>query len=282
MAHARWSIGIYSGASPLHLARVVHPALSAASVTDVAARFVADPFLLRADGAWHMFFEVMPEAERKGAIGHATSGDGLAWQYDRLVVEEPFHLSYPCVVEANGAHYLVPESHRAAAIRVYRAARFPDRWSVAATIVEGEWLEPTLFRWGGRWWLFAATPAPLATHLHLFEAADVTGPWREHPASPVVRGDAASARPAGSVVVHDGRLLRFAQDCSRRYGERVRAFEIVELTRNRYRERVVAEDVLSVAPGWRMHHVDAHERSDGTWLACVDADDSEPDHGRGA
>lgn len=275
-ARARWCIGIYSGPSPLRLgppAGVANPVLSATSVTDVAARFVADPFMIRAGAAWHMFFEIMPAAGRKGVIGHATSLDGLSWRYDRIVLEESFHLSYPCVIEAGDAFYLVPESHEAGAIRLYRAEAFPDRWSATATLVEGDWVEPTVFPWGDRWWLMAATPARHATELHLFEATELTGPWREHPMSPLVRSDPASARPAGRVVAHGGTLLRFAQDCSRRYGERVRAFEIVELTRRRYRERAV--EVSLAAEAWnaaRMHHVDAHELGDGQWIACVDCE----------
>ncbi len=271
-----WCIGIYAGASPLQLASpagIANPVLTALSVTDVAARFVADPFMIRAGAGWHMFFEVMPAARRKGAIGHAASPDGFTWRYDRLVLEEAFHLSYACVFEAGGAFYLVPESHEAGAIRLYRAEAFPYRWSVMATLVEGAWVEPTVFRWDDHWWLFAATPARQARELHLFEAAALTGPWRSHPMNPIVREDPASARPAGRVIPHGGRLIRFAQDCSRRYGQRVRAFEIVELTQRHFRERAV--EVSLAAETWsasRMHHVDAHQLGEERWIACVDAE----------
>jgi hypothetical protein len=271
---------MYSGDHPLRLAPVpgvTNPVLSPENVTDVDARFVADPFLMRADASWHMFFEVMPAAGRVAAIGHATSADGLAWRYDRLVLREAFHLSYPFVFEAGGERYLVPETHQAGAIRLYRAARFPSEWTFAATLLDGEWADPTLFPWDGRWWLMAATPARRATRLHLFHAADPSGPWREHPESPIVRDDAARARPAGRVIAHESGLLRIAQDCSEQYGRRVRAFQIVELTARRYRERDVLEP-LALGPsgdGWnagRMHHVDAHEVAAGRWLAAVDGD----------
>ena len=96
-----WSISIFAGRDPLSLAP--HPdigdraVLSAADVTDTRARFVADPFLWRSATGWHMFFEVYDEPLRRGVIAHATSGDGLAWKYDCVVLEEPFHLSYPHV-----------------------------------------------------------------------------------------------------------------------------------------------------------------------------------------
>ncbi|HET9363828.1 MAG TPA: hypothetical protein VFP71_02460, partial [Candidatus Angelobacter sp.] len=53
-----WSIGIYAGKSPLQLSPAArNPVISAGDVSDVSARFVADPFMLRVDGLWHMFFE---------------------------------------------------------------------------------------------------------------------------------------------------------------------------------------------------------------------------------
>jgi len=276
---ANWCIGLYDGASPLQLgpaAGVLNPVLTADAVTDAAARFVADPFMIRVDGSWHMFFEVMRAERRIGAIGHATSLDGLAWQYHQLVLTEPYHLSYPFVLAADGDYYLVPESHRARSIRLYRADPFPVRWSPIATLVEGEWVEPTLCRWEGRWWLFAAAPPRRATRLHVFLASELKGPWHEHPESPVVHHDPVSARPAGRVVVHDGRLLRFAQDCSARYGQRVTAYEIIELTARKYREQAIAGGVLVPSGrGWnssRMHHIDPHEIGAGRWLACVDGD----------
>ena len=269
---------MFGGDDPLRLQPMGGGAvLASADVTDVAAKFVADPFMARADGVWHMFFEVMRTEDARGVVGHATSTDGRAWRYDRVVLDEPFHLSYPQVVAADGTFHLVPESYRAGGIRLYRAAAFPHRWSLVRTLIEGELVDPSVFRFDGRWWMLAASPALRAVDLHLFEASALEGPWREHPMSPVVRGDPVSARPAGRVIVRGGVPVRFAQDCSARYGSAVRAFEIVELSRTRYSEQPVGAEPLFAGSGsdWngaRMHHVDAHQLGDGTWLACADGD----------
>lgn len=275
-----WSIGIFVGDDPLRLApaaAAANPVLTRDHVTNVTARFVADPFMIRADGLWHMFFEVMPVERRVGVIGHATSHGGCSWACREIVLREPFHLSYPLVFESKGAYYMLPETHQAGGTRLYRAVRFPEEWTHAGTLVEGDLADPTIFRFEGRWWMFAATPARHALDLHLFHAPDLSGPWREHPMSPVVRGDPVRARPAGRVVPHGGSLLRFAQDGSRRYGASVRAYEIVELSRTCYRERPAADAPLLGATGigWnahRMHHLDLHAVGPGRWLACVDGD----------
>ena len=57
-----WSIGIFAGKSPLEMGPArpfSNPVLTRDSVSDVHATFVADPFMLQAQGTWHMFFEVM-------------------------------------------------------------------------------------------------------------------------------------------------------------------------------------------------------------------------------
>ena len=58
---------------------------------------VADPFMVFENGTWYMFFEAMNDFESRGVIGLATSEDGLSWQYQKIILNESFHLSYPYV-----------------------------------------------------------------------------------------------------------------------------------------------------------------------------------------
>jgi hypothetical protein len=274
-----WSIGIYEGKSPLTLrpaAGAANPVLTAADVADVAATYVADPFMLRDAGTWHLFFEVMTWRANKGEIGLATSADGLTWSYRQIVLAEPFHLSYPYAFQWAGDYYMVPESHQAGAIRLYKARHFPVTWSPVATLVEGPYLvDASLWRHGERWWLLTETNPDKHDTLRLYHARDLEGPWAEHPQSPLVEGNPHTARPAGRVVVCNDRLVRFAQRCEPYYGMDVRALEITDLTTTTYREREVEHNpVLSgTGTGWNangMHHVDPHRLTDGRWLACVD------------
>lgn len=273
----RWSIGLYAGDSPLHLRAqpgITNPVLSYKDVTDAPAVFVADPFMVREESTWYMFFEVMNARTKQGDIGLAQSSDGLSWAYQKIVLDEPFHLSYPQVFAWKGSYYMIPETHQASAVRIYKAEKFPEEWTFVATLLEGSpFTDPTVFRAKEKWWLFSTTP-PSDT-LRLFVADDLLGPWSEHPESPVVRGDAHQARPAGRVVVAGDSLLRFAQDDLPVYGHQVRAFEILELTPAHYQEREVGGGPIlkGSGSGWnaeRMHHTDPHPMGDGRWVACVD------------
>ena len=270
-----WSIGIYTGDSPFQLAPTTsNPVLTHTDVTDVSAGFVADPFMIRRDGRWHMFFEVMNRETRRGEIALAVSDDGFSWTYQRVVIREQFHLSYPYVFAWQGDCYMVPETLGAGAVCLYKADDFPTRWSRQQKLIDGSHADPSILRFNDLWWLFVCATPFQHDVLRLYFARDLEGPWKEHPRSPIIRGDKCRARPAGRILHLDQRVIRFAQDCVPRYGTRVRAFEISELTRERYVEVERRDPVLS--PGsneWNgsgMHHVDAHQLPDGKWIACVD------------
>jgi hypothetical protein len=273
-----YSVGIYAGPSPLALAPAPgarNPVLTRASVTDRLSAFVADPFMVRTEAGWSMFFESKDcgPGWRKGEIGLATSRDGLRWEYQGIVVSEPFHLSYPQVFAWRSEHYMIPESGAAGWVRLYRACPFPYRWEVVASLVPGAHVDSSVFRHDGRWWMLTHREEGGGV-LRLFHADELAGPWREHPLSPVVRADPRIARPAGRVIMADGRLMRFAQDCSTTYGGSVNALEITRLSEREFEERVIGSPVLAGdGRGWNalgMHHVDAHQLEDGSWLACVD------------
>ncbi len=271
----QWSVSLYRGASPFALAPSGEvPLLTAADVADRPSWFVADPFLHRHGDGWYLFYESLTREGFQGDIGVAESRDGTGFRHRGIVLDEPWHLSYPLVFEAEGHVWMLPESFQKQAIRLYRAERFPDRWRFHATLVEGrEYLDPTIFRHRDRWWLFASLPSN--DTLFLFSAPGLEGPWEEHPMSPVIAGDRGGARPGGRILEHQGRLYRFGQDDRGVYGRALRIFEILELDPHRYRERAVDPDpwLSASGSGWNqlgMHHADILPDPGGGYVAAVD------------
>ena len=274
-----WSIAIYEGISPFELAPIEpenRPVLSAEDVSDVPALFVADPFMVEEGKRWFMFFEVLNKTTGHGDIGLATSEDaGIHWSYQQIVLDEPFHLSYPAVFRWNGNWFMVPVSQAAGEVRIYQASEFPVAWEHVETLLEGERLaDPTLFQRGDLWWMFVGRSH---THdrLRLFFSKGLLGTWQEHPASPVVDGNADIARPGGPVGEVDGELYRMGQDCNPKYGNQLRAFRITRLTPSEYGEEPVwgAPLLRAGESGWNangMHHSDLHRMPDGSWRAAVD------------
>ena len=280
-----WSIGIRVGSSlhRLHSPADTNPVLSAHDISDVPAAFVADPFMLRKDGLWYMFFEIFNTSSRRGEIGLATSPDGFRWRYCEVVLQEPFHLSYPHVFCWNGEYYLTPETEEAGAVCLYKASAFPRGWEFCATLIEQLLVDPSIFRLAGRWWMFAC---PRKTQVKdgsvaLFCADELRGPWTSHPQNPIIHGNQDIARPAGRVFIKDGEVVRFAQDKHNPQGNHVRAFRVVELTASSYRETEIAGGPI-LGPGengWNrsgMHHIDLHDIGEGQLIACVDGVIREP------
>ena len=275
-----WSIGLFVGTSPWDFSPPEHihnPVLTCRDVSDVPATFVADPFMLKVDRTWYMFFEVVNACTDRGEIGLASSEDGVTWHYQHIVLTEPFHLSYPYVFTWDGAYYMIPESHQAGAVRLYCARRFPYQWSYVTTLLRGPFLvDASICRYDNTWWLFAETnPDCTYDTLRLYYAHTLTGPWQEHPQSPIVAQNAHIARPAGRVLVGDTGIVRYTQDCSPIYGLHVYAFATSTLSTTCYQEHACTDHPILTGSGtgWRavgMHHIDPHQVADNTWLACVD------------
>lgn len=272
-----WSIGIYIGESPFKFPAPQHirnPVLRAEDVTDVSAKFVADPFLINENSIWYMFFEVYNSKSKHGDIAVATSSDGTKWKYEQIVLDEPFHLSYPYVFKWKNEYYLIPESYETNSIRLYRAADFPSRWSFVGVLLEGrDFLDPSIVHFNDKWCIFASTVGN--DTLRLYYADDLQGPWFEHAKSPIVEGDKNIARPGGRILEYNGRIFRYTQDAYPTYGNQIWAFEITLLTPTKYEEKKVSEDpiVKASGSGWNaksMHHIDPHQVKKNKWIASVD------------
>jgi PKD repeat protein len=252
---------------------VVNPVLTAQSVTDLDATYVADPFLFNNSGAWYLFFEAFSPTVG-GQIGVATSSDGLHWTYDRIVLKESFHLSYPSVLRYNGRYFMIPETYMANSVRVYEAANFPYDWHYSATLASGRaFVDPQVFFYNNTWWMFVSDTND--SNCYLYYSDDLLSGWVEHPMSPIVQGDRSRARGAGRSFVFDGnKVIRVAQKNDRIYGEAVRAFQVDTLTRTSYSEHEIVESPIlgPSGSGWNstgMHQFDPWWTG-SQWIASMD------------
>lgn len=275
-----WSIGIYTGPSPLDLSdgEIKNPVLTHKDVVDARARFVADPFMIFENDMWYMFFEVLNIDSNQGDIAFATSKDGKNWIYRQICVNEDFHLSYPYIFKWQGEFYMIPESRKKKSIRLYKANAFPTEWSYVKDLIRGrDFKDSSIFRHDNKWWMFTETnPNFTFDTLRLYFSDKLAGPWQEHPQSPVINGNANIARPGGRIIHFENQPIRFAQDADPVYGKLVRAFTITRLTTMSYDEKEVNKNPILIpsGSGWnafRMHHVDPHKIGHQKWIACVDA-----------
>ena len=274
----QWTISIFSGKTPFTVKAPWYRRWSlfkAEDVTDVPAKFVADPFLVHESGIWYLFFEVYNNKTQQGDLALATSTNLKQWDYQRVILDEPFHLSYPHVFKWDGDYYLIPESYEHNDIRLYKADEFPTKWSFVRTLVEGrDYVDNSIVNYDGRWWLFSSVTSNDTLYLHYADSLE--GPWMEHPMNPIVNGDVHKARPSGRMIVFEDRLYRFTMDIAPAFGtHQVMAYEVTEISPTTYSEALAQlEPVLKPdGSGWNrdaMHQIDPVQAGPELWVAAVD------------
>ncbi|MBQ0111271.1 MAG: hypothetical protein KBS41_05050 [Oscillospiraceae bacterium] len=68
----------------------------------------ADPFLFEQDGQLCLFYELYLEKQKKGVIA-VSKWEGNNFSQPETVIEEPFHLSFPCVFKIGESVYMIPK-----------------------------------------------------------------------------------------------------------------------------------------------------------------------------
>jgi O-antigen/teichoic acid export membrane protein len=208
----------------------------------------ADPMLISQGSCNWLFFEQWQEGLTKGQIWCGLLGEDGSLSEVRSCLRQPYHLSYPQLLEEQGEHFLVPESEEAGGVDLYRARQFPDDWVLETRLIDFPCVDPTIFRWQDRWWMIASPQnvKGVAAISWLFSAPRLTGPWTLHPAGPVAMS-VENARGAGPIYPYESRLIRPSQDCGKSYGRALVFSEILSIDAGGYAETVIAR----VDAGWR-------------------------------
>ena len=220
-------------------------------------RFYADPFLIERNGRSYLFFEDYKFSSRRGLISCCEVDSEGNCSEPRVVLERPYHLSYPFLFTLQGEVYMIPETRDNRTIEMYRASDFPYSWVHEAVLMSDvAATDSTLLHHHDKWWLFTAGVLDHALPektLCLFFADSPWGPWLAHPKNPIV-SDVCHARPAGCLYFEDGQLIRPGQDCSKGYGYAVGLHRVDVLSETDYQETLLASITPDLIPGGRGIH----------------------------
>jgi hypothetical protein len=211
-------------------------------------RLWADPFVIQdGDRAW-IFVEEMLFAEGRGVLAVIEARRDGTWSPPVRILEQPWHLSYPCVFRWDGAFYMVPESGGSNTVQLLRATDFPHRWEPVSVLLRDIGaVDATPFEHDGRWWMYLTTASTpnVYDELSLYTADTPLGPWTPHRLNPIV-SDLVGGRCAGRPFLRNGKLIRAAQDGAKRYGHAMQLRELVTLDEDKWEERVMAR----ILPDW--------------------------------
>lgn len=189
-----------------------NPVLTRDDIEDVLARFVADPFVVYADGLYNMFFEIKCVGGDV-FIGHAFSQDGVEYTYNRVVIEpETAQHTYPYVFWRDGTWLMVPSpgADINGQFRVYEAVDFPVEWRLRGVpIPEGVRQDPTPVVVDGTWFLIYQDTDNWNVRLKYADSL-TADEWLTHPNSPLFENDPkrlADCSTGGAEMVPSGRPL---------------------------------------------------------------------------
>ncbi|MCH8614701.1 hypothetical protein LZ016_01080 [Sphingomonas sp. SM33] len=238
--HQQWTLGLIR----MPVAEVFEWALAGQPLPLIewmperSGRFLADPMAIVNGDSILVLAE---EFDWATGLGHISEihGFGLPGARSDAAIRSPHHLSYPYLVREGGHLYCIPECGESGRVTLYR--REDGRWVEHKVLIDDfSALDSTVFQHEGRWWLFCTNAENGPNEiLHAWYADDLFGAWTPHAANPIKR-DIASARPAGPPFVHDGHLIRPAQDCSKHYGGSLVFNRIVKLSPEEFEEERVA------------------------------------------
>ncbi|HLZ41139.1 MAG TPA: hypothetical protein VKQ11_09265 [Candidatus Sulfotelmatobacter sp.] len=238
-----WRIGIRLNTPPLYSRESDGKLQGFRWVESAKGHFWADPFLLEQEQRRWIFFEDYLYAEKRAAISCAEiAADGRLLSPTRCLDDSGQHYSYPYVFRDGDELFMTPESANSGSVDLYRCEEFPAKWSRQATLLRGKFVDPSIWRQDGWWWMMVSTADPDArcSALYLFFAKALVGPWTMHPANPIST-DVRNNRGAGTIGYVDGRLIRPSQSCCPVYGYSFSFNAVTKLSPSEYQEHALGE-----------------------------------------
>ena len=220
-----WNVGYYYNKSDIHWLKPPK--------TD----YFADPFIISNNKDTHLFFEWF--SNKKGKADLAVAKKSENFEIYHKITDFPEHRSYPYVFEYQGEIYCIPEANKNGKLSLYKFEN--DKLFFDCDLLEGRYVDSTLHHHSdGKWYLFTTPQEQSHTHLLIFVADDLRGPYRPHFNSPV-KVDCSNSRMAGTIQNIDGEMVRPAQNSTRHYGESITLNKIIQLNEYQYIEENIKE-----------------------------------------
>lgn len=201
----------------------------------------ADPFGVELKNKKLILFENYSLKNQKGKISAFYLNNSKVIG-PKDIIQKPYHLSYPYILEVNEDIYFIPESHESKNLVLYKCEEFPYKWKLERVLMKNiNALDSTLFFYKNKWWLFCTKFEKFPnTNLYIYYANELFGPWYNHPKNPV-KSDIRSSRPAGTPFYYKNILIRPAQNCAKAYGAKIIFNKIITLNENDFKELPLKE-----------------------------------------
>ena len=203
------------------------------TIIPLSVGWIADPFMIEYQGEHYLFVEYVNG--KRGQIAYYKFIDNKP-VFQKVIISERYHLSYPCVFMHGADVYMIPESADNHSIDLYKAVSFPDRWEKVSRLEDGIYYDTTYVNYKEKDYLITYSPKKGYFELGLF-AFDIDGRKIEKLAE--VQYKENIGRPAGKIYVDNCEMIRPAQDCSRKYGENLLFYRVEGLDDGKFSEALI-------------------------------------------
>lgn len=135
----------------------------------------------------------------------------------------------------------MPEANKTRKVTLYRFDE--DRLSLqhdSDLLIGDAFVDAALYNQGGQWYLFLTPKQHSHTHLMIYVADDMRGPYKPHPLNPV-KIDCRNSRQGGRIFEMNGRIVRPAQNSTEHYGQSIILNEITAISEDYYEEKEIME-----------------------------------------
>jgi hypothetical protein len=209
----------------------------------------ADPILYKLGNKIYMFYEAYNKKKKCGEIGVATIiNNNIVDQ--RIIMKEPFHMSYPFVFTFKNKIYMIPETSSVKKLLLYESVNFPYEWKLRKVLLENtELSDATVLKHQDKMYIFVSKVLSFSPYndellLYSFDKDFNLIPYKNNP----IITDSEFSRPAGRILENNNKLIRVSQDCSDgEYGKALKFNEILTLSDKSYCEKnistILPEDI---------------------------------------
>lgn len=207
----------------------------------------ADPFIYKHNGETYVFMEIFQYDKGYAGLGYSVLREGKLTE-PKLVIDTGYHMSFPLIFDYNGRIFMVPETCAVNQIQIFECTAFPDRWIRVGCVKEKvNYYDSVIFENDGRFYMFTSAPTDdmYGSCLMLAEL-EKDGEFLKAVRQADITADYKISRQAGKMLMHNGKLVRVAQDCANSdYGHALEFLETENLSLDNYSEKHIKEITVS-------------------------------------
>ena len=239
-------------------------------ITKKEIAYIADPFFLKVKDTFNLFVEI--KGNDNADIALFTSLDGEDYRYKGIVLDEPFHLSYPQVFRHKENFYMLPETKGANQVLLYKAEMFPYKWKVHDTLIKNKALKDPSVLLSEELNLIVAVDDELKQFM--YTADSLNGKWKKVEKFEPRWGN--ESRPGGRFIQVGEDWYLPLQNHSEGYGTGISLYKLLN-TGEGYEFEIAEKLILKPQEEIKwfergMHHLDVQQLDDGSYYMVYDGD----------